>query len=105
MIVEAIQHGCTTLRQIAERTRIDYRSVNAIIHSLERQGRVSAEDYDIRRGLQQFRVVRADRVPVSERDLIEHPRSRRRANAAAWHCLLHLGASRPEKGVEITDDA
>ncbi|MFT4103622.1 MAG: hypothetical protein QM674_21860 [Burkholderiaceae bacterium] len=72
---------------------------------MERQGRVAAEDYDIRRGLQQFRVVRADRVPAGERGLIEHPRSKRRANAAAWHCLLHLGASRSDRGVEVTDDA
>lgn len=107
-VVEAIQHGCPTLRLIAERTRIDYRSVNAIVHSLERQGRVAADDYDERRGMQQFRVVRADRVPVGERGLIEHPRDRRsRLNAATWHCLLQLGASKPPgttQNVEITDD-
>ena len=107
-VVESIRQGCTTLRQIAERTRIEYRSVNAIVHSLERQGRVAADDYDVRRGLQQFRVVREDRLPMAERGLIEQQREQqrqhRRSNAAAWHCLLQLGAHKPPPGVEIVDD-
>jgi len=53
-VIEAIQNGCTTLREITEYTGIHYRSVNGFIASLEKQERVQAEDYSVKRRHQQF---------------------------------------------------
>jgi hypothetical protein len=75
-VIDAILNGCSTLRQIADATGISYRSVNAIVDSLERQNRVLADDYKLRRGEQQFRVLHADRVPPKQRGYSCHPRNR-----------------------------
>lgn len=62
-VIEAIQNNCTTLRSIADCTGIIYRSVNAIVTSLEMQGRVLARDYSLKRGNQQFKVIHAGKQP------------------------------------------
>lgn len=56
-IVHAIERGATTLREIADATRIDYRSVNAIVDSLERQWRVEADNYAMPRCKHRFCII------------------------------------------------
>lgn len=57
LVVEAIQNTCSTLREIANYTGIPYRSVNAFIASLEKQERVRAEDYAVKRQHQRFVLI------------------------------------------------
>lgn len=75
-VIDAIQGDCRSLREIANYTGIPYRSVNAIVNSLEMQDRVVAENYDLKRGEQRFKVLRADKHPVRNRGFVEHPRKR-----------------------------
>jgi hypothetical protein len=75
-VVEAIQNNYTTLRQIADHTGISYRSVNAIINSLELQDRVIAESYEMKRCEQIFKVIRANRQNFFNRGFVEHPKNR-----------------------------
>ena len=58
-VIEAIQNNCTTLRDIANYTGIEYRQVNSTVTSLEKQQRVIADDYNVKRCDQRFTVVRA----------------------------------------------
>lgn len=75
-IIHAIQNDYTTLRAIADHTNMPYRDVNAIVTSLELQDRVIALDYKVKRGNQQFKVVRAEKQRARNRGAVEHPRHR-----------------------------
>ncbi len=73
-VIDAIQAGSTNLRAIANTTGISYRSVNAIVYSLEMQHRVEAECYFSKRGDQTFKVVSSEKRSAESRQNTEHPR-------------------------------
>ncbi len=52
----AVAEGCVVLRDIANRTNITYRSVNAIVASLESRGRLATDDFELRRGERRFYI-------------------------------------------------
>ena len=58
-VLNAIRDGHNTLHAIAAHTQIKYRSVNAMVASLEKQKRVEANSYDLKRELQVFDMVGA----------------------------------------------
>lgn len=71
-ILDAIADGHRTITAIANATDIDRRSVNAFVYSLEKQGRVTADSYDVVRAEQAFSVVCMNADPTKGRPRV-HP--------------------------------
>lgn len=71
-ILDAITAGHRTITAIAIATDIDRRSVNAFVYSLEKQGRVAADSYDVVRADQCFAIVCMDADPTKGRPRV-HP--------------------------------
>ncbi len=71
-VLDAIAAGFNRLPLIVEVTGLKTRTVNALVYSLEWQGRLVAADYEVRRGEQKFSILRyeADRTRGK---LNEHP--------------------------------
>lgn len=71
-ILEAISGGNKTISAISARTGIHKRAVNAFVYSLEKQGRVLAQSYDVVRAEQSFQVVNREADPTKGRSRV-HP--------------------------------
>jgi hypothetical protein len=71
-VLSAIAAGANRIPLIVAATGLKTRTVNALIYSLEWQGRLVAADYTVQRGQQEFSILRyaADR---SAGKLREHP--------------------------------
>ena len=66
-IEEAVEQGCLVLRDIADKTNLSYRTVNAIVASLESRGRLATDDTNLRRGERRFYDPRKPRENPSLR--------------------------------------
>lgn len=71
-ILEAISNGSKTISAISQRTGIHKRAVNAFVYSLEKQGRVLAQSYDVVRAEQSFQVIKREANPTKGRSRV-HP--------------------------------
>lgn len=66
-VLDAILEGFTRIPSIVARTQLSYRTVNALVYALEKQGRVMAQDYDEQRCNQVFTVLRYQAATASSR--------------------------------------
>ena len=66
-VLDAILDGFTRIPSIVARTQLSYRTVNALVYALEKQGRVIAQDYDDQRCNQVLTVLRYEATTASSR--------------------------------------
>lgn len=66
-VLDAMLEGFTRIPLIVTRTQLGYRTVNALIYALEKQGRVIAQDYDDQRCDQVFSVLQYEAATASSR--------------------------------------
>jgi hypothetical protein len=72
-VLDAILAGAGCIPEIVEKTGLAYRTVNALVYALEKQGRVEAHDYEARRCHQNFKVLRYEVFPPSKKPRTSHP--------------------------------
>lgn len=74
-VLDAILQGSTRLPLIAQATGLSYRTVNALVYALEKQGRVVAQNYEVQRCEQELTVLRYNAYPSSNRQSTQraHP--------------------------------
>lgn len=85
-VLDAMLEGFDRIPSIVARTGLTYRTVNALVYALEKQGRVIAKDYDEQRCNQVFIVLRYQAATASSRT----KRSFDAQHPAAVHASLKL---------------
>jgi len=66
-VLDAMLEGFDRIPSIVARTGLGYRTVNALVYALEKQGRVIAKDYDEQRCNQVFSVLRYEAATATSR--------------------------------------
>lgn len=66
-VLDAMLEGFNQIPSIVARTELSYRTVNALVYALEKQGRVVAQDYDAQRCNQIFTVLQYEASTASSR--------------------------------------
>lgn len=73
-VLDAMLAGVQNLPALTVATKLPYRTINALVYALEKQGRVVAKDYDEQRCNQVFNVIRYEAAPSA-------PKNKSRMNA------------------------
>jgi hypothetical protein len=88
-VLDAMLDGFQNLPALTAKTGLSYRTINALVYALEKQGRVVAQNYDARRCNQVFDVIQYEAAPTA-------PKNKRRIDAkhpASLHASLKIQSS------------
>jgi hypothetical protein len=88
-VLDAMLDGFQNLPALAAATGLPYRTINALVYALEKQGRVVAQNYDKQRCDQVFDVIQYEAAPSA-------PKNKSRMNAkhpANIHATLKVQGS------------
>jgi predicted transcriptional regulator len=93
-VLDAMLAGATCIPEIVQQTGLAYRTVNALVYALEKQGRVEAHDYAARRCAQKFEVLHYDAFPSKQKP---------RINLAHPACVF--AQKRVQDGIQVLNQA
>ena len=88
-VLDAMLDGVQNLPALSAETGLPYRTINALVYALEKQGRVVAQNYDARRCDQVFDVIQYGAAPTA-------PKNKHRVDAkhpANVHATLKIQSS------------